>query len=118
MTTTVLPPPPDPRTVDTEPPERAKDSTAPPADLGPTGLALRLLALEEQVSEIHAETKGISRAFHDIRNGLLRLCDAYDRIATELEVLRQDAISQRLSHARVSKDVDELRHRGIGQEEE
>lgn len=115
---TILPPPPDMRERDTEPPDNPRESSAPPADLGPTGIALRLLALEEQVGEIHAETKGISKAIHDIKNGLIRLCDAYDRIATELEVLRQDAISQRLSHARVSKDVDELRHRGIGQEEE
>ena len=115
MTTTMLPPADD--KPDTVPPDKSRDSTLPPADLGPMGIALRLLALEAQVGDIHLETIGISKAFHDIRNLILGLNDSYERIATSLEVLRHDAQSQRAEKARLQSDFNELERRVVSIEE-
>ena len=102
-------PPPDEEPPDTVPPERARDSSAPPADLGPTCLALRLLALESKVDEIHAETFGISKAFHDIRNSVVAINDAIERLSLSVTVVVQDAQGQRLDRARLLDDVDRLK---------
>lgn len=116
MTSTMLPPPAEEetRTTSTEPPERSRDSTLPPADLGPMGLALRLLALEAKVDDIHAETFGISKAYHDMRNAIVGINDSLDRLATSLEVLDNDATGQRLDRASVRDDLDKLAKRVTG----
>ena len=111
MTTTMLPPS---HERDTEPPENARESSAPPADLGPAGLALRLLALEEQVGDIHAETLGISKAFHDIRNAITGIRDSLELLAKDYEILVNDARGQRIDRARVRTDLDELERRVTG----
>lgn len=103
---TILPPA--VRDTPTEPPERARDSTAPPADLGPMGIALRLLALEAQVGDIHAETLGISKAYHDMRNELVGIRDAVERLVYSTEILVRDAKQQRLDRAAFRKELDEL----------
>lgn len=106
MKATMLPPA---HERDTEPPEKSRDSTLPPTDLGPTGIALRLLALEERVADIHAETLGISKAFHDIKNGILSLSDSFERLANSVSVLRHDQQGQRLDRARLLEDMDEVK---------
>lgn len=108
MTTTMLPPS-DAR--DTEPPERARDSTLPPADLGPTGLALRLLTLEENVADIHAETIGTSKALDDIRLSVNAIAGACAAIERDLTILLNDARGQRADRARIRVDLDELEGR-------
>ena len=105
---TILPPPNGHRERTTEPPERSTDSTQPPADLGPAGVALRLLALEEQVSDIHLETAGVSKALHDIRNAVVALRDALDRISVDIRILRHDAQQQRSDRVAMRTEVDKL----------
>ncbi len=104
---TILPPP---HERDTEPPENARESSAPPADLGPTGVALRLLALEEQVSEIHTETLGMQAYLADIRQMLRGL-------KIQLDTLVNDAQSQRRDRANTRNDLDELTRRVVALEE-
>jgi hypothetical protein len=96
---------------DTEPPERASDSTMPPADLGPTGIALRLLALEEQVSDIHAETFGMSKSLDDISTSLAAIIRFLDKLAADVHVLTNDARNQRADRARMRVDMDKLEER-------
>lgn len=104
---TIIPPP---HERDTEPPENSRDSSAPPADLGPTGLALRLLALEEQVSDVHLETKGARQTLEDIVASLRK-------ISGQLDVLRGDAQGQRRDRANTRTDLDELTRRVVALEE-
>lgn len=110
----MLPPPPDDMQPDTVPPERARESSMPPADLGPTGLALRLLALEAKVDDIHAETLGVSKALHDIRNAVIVISDSLERMAGDVEVIRRDAQGQRVDRQRMRSDLDELEARVNG----
>lgn len=110
MRGTILPPPEEePRNAITSPPERSRDSTMPPADLGPMGLALRLLALEQQVADIHAETFGISKAHHDMKNAVVVMSDGIERMARALEILQHDLQGQRLDRARLLDDVETLK---------
>jgi len=99
---------------DTVPPEMSSDSTVPPADLGPTGMALRLLALEAKVDDIHAETFGISKAYHDMNNSLVGINDSLERMATAMEILRDDAQAQRLDRQRMRVELDGLEARIAG----
>lgn len=115
MTSTMLPPP---HERDTEPPDNPRESSLPPADLGPAGIALRLLALEQQVGDIHIETAGISKAIHDVRNAMASLSDSYERLVTSLEILRHDAMAQRADRARAFRSIDELERRTAALEEE
>ena len=108
---TLLPPPMVDREAKTDPPEAARESSAPPADLGPTGLALRLLALEAKVDEIRAETFGISKAFHDIRNAVVGIRDSMESVERDVSVLRHDAQSQRKERAALRSDMGELERR-------
>jgi len=102
---TILPPP-DQR--DTEPPEKSRDSTLPPADLGPTGIALRLLALEEQVADIHMETMGIGESIRTMRMAMVEICDAYRGLALDLRILLDDARKQRIERQGFRRELDEI----------
>ena len=117
MTVTMLPPPSE---RDTEPPEMARDSTLPPADLGPTGVALRLLALEAKVADIHAETLGTSKALEDIRIAVIGVRGAVERLAADMTLLLNDARGQRIDRVRMRDDLDELdrRVKGIERDEQ
>ena len=108
---TMLPPPNGHHERDTEPPERSRESTAPPADLGPTGLALRLLALEEQVSDIHAETLGTSKTLETISRQLTVMRAYVERTSSNVDILKNDARNQRDERARMRADLDELESR-------
>lgn len=111
---TILPPPGEER--DTVPPEAARESAAPPADLGPTGLALRLLALEAKVDEIRAETLGSSKALHDIKNYLHKIADSYERLSLDVEIIRRHAHSAHAERAALRSDFNELEQRVVGLE--
>lgn len=106
---TILPPA--NRERDTEPPERARESTAPPADLGPTGTVLRLLALEAKVDEIRAETFGMSKAMHDMNNHMAVMRECMERTAANVDILMKDARQQRVDRTRMREDLDELESR-------
>ena len=104
---TILPPPSEER--DTVPPEQARESSMPPANLGLDGQAIRLLALERQVNDIHTETAGVNQAIADIKLSLLR-------IVHSLDVLRNDAQGQRRDRANARTDLDELTRRVVALE--
>ena len=106
---TIIPPPNGTRDHDTNPPDRSTDSTTPPADFGPAAMELRMLALEEQVSDIHLETSGASGALEDIK-ATLRL------ITMQLEVVLKDAQGQRRDRANTRTDLDELTRRVVALE--
>ncbi len=96
---------------DTEPPENSRESTMPPADLGPTGAALRILTLEAKLDEIRAETFGMSKAVHDINNNLAVMRECLERLSGNVDILMKDARRQRLDSTRMRVDLDELESR-------
>lgn len=83
----------------------------PPADLGPTGLALRLLALEAKVSDIHAETFGISKAYHDICDSLVGIEDSLARLSRVYEVLVNERLELHQAARATRSELDELEAR-------
>lgn len=105
---TILPPP---HERDTEPPERSRESSEPPADLGPTGTVLRLLALEAKVDEIRAETFGMSKAVDRIDTSLAVIRECVERMSANVDILMKDARQQRVERIRLREDLDELESR-------
>ena len=77
-------------------------------------MALRLLALEAKVDDIHSETFGISKAYHDMHNSLAGINDSLERMATAMEILRDDAKAQRLDRQRMRAELDGLEARVTG----
>ncbi len=111
---TILPPPSEER--DTVPPEKARDSTLPPAKLDVPTLAIQLDALEAKVDEIRAETLGSSKSLHDIKNYLHRIADSYERLSLDVEIVRRHAQVAHAERAALRSDFNELERRVVALE--